>query len=94
MFSDYKNNNYKNNKDNNDYIVIVIIIIIIKKNNNNNNTNNNNDDIGGDSSVGRLVCVFLVERFAVRISTLAFCADAPYMCGSQKRSGKIMVGVP
>ena len=35
-------------------------------------------------SVGRLLCVCLVERFAVRISPLAFFADAPYMCGSQK----------
>ena len=45
---------------------------------------------GGDSSVGRLM---LVERFAVRKSPLAFFADAPYMCGSQKRSGKIILGV-
>ena len=50
-------------------ITIIIIIIIIA---------------WGDSSVGRLLCDFLVERFTVRISPLAFFADAPYMCGSQK----------
>ena len=27
------------------------------------------------------------------ISPLAFCADALYICGSQKRSGKIILGV-
>ena len=54
-------------------IIITITIIIIVA--------------GGDSSVGRLLCVFLVEKFAVRISPLAFFANAPYMCGSQKRSG-------
>ena len=59
-------------------IIMIIIIIIISR---------------GDSSVGRLLYVFLVERFTVRISTLAFFADAPYMCGSQKRSGKIILGV-
>ena len=50
--------------------------------------------IEGNSSVDRLLCVFLVERFAVRISPLSFFTDAPYMCGSQKRSGKIILGVP
>ena len=40
--------------------------------------------IRSDSSVGRLLCVCLVERFAVRVSPLAFFADAPYICGSQK----------
>ena len=48
----------------------------------------------GDSSVDKLLCVFLVKRFTVRISPLAFFADAPYMCGSQKCSGKIILGVP
>ena len=50
-------------------IIIILIIIVIAR---------------GDSSVGRLLRVCLVERFAVRISPLAFFADAPYMCGSQK----------
>ena len=40
----------------------------------------------GDSSVGRLLCVCLVERFAVRISPLAFFADTLYMCCSQKNT--------
>ena len=38
-------------------IIIILIIIIIA---------------WGDSSVGRLLCVFLIERFAIRISPLAF----------------------
>ena len=63
--------NHNNNNDNNN-------------DNNNNHNNNNNDGAQGDSSVVRLLYVFLVERFAVRISPLAFFADAPYMCGSQK----------
>ena len=52
-------------------IIIIIIIIIIAR---------------GDSSAGKLLCVFLFERFAVRISPLAFFVDAPYMCGSQKNA--------
>ena len=75
------NNNSNNNNSNNNNI-----------NNNNNNKNNNNNN-SSDSSVGRLLCVCLVKRFTVRISPLAFFADAPYMCGSQKRSGKIILGV-
>ena len=29
----------------------------------------------------RLLCFFLIKKFTVRISPLAFFADAPYMCG-------------
>ena len=63
-------------------------------NNSNNNNNNNNNNSRGDNLDGRLLCFFLVKKFAARISPLAFCADVPYMCGSQKYSGKIILGVP
>ena len=66
----------------------------------NNINNNDNKKIiiiitsQGNSSVGRLRCLFLVKRFTVRISPLALFVNALYICGSQRRSDKIILGVP
>ena len=75
-------------------MIIIIIIIILNANNNNDNNNNNNNNARGDSSVDRLLCVFLVERFAVRISPLAFLRTHLICAVRKKRSGKIILGVP
>ena len=64
-------------------MVLTFLFKLLMPNNNIWN-NNNNNNARGDSSAGRLLYVCLVEMFAVRISPLAFFADAPYMCGSQE----------
>ena len=48
---DFNSGNNNNNNTNN--------------NSNNDDNNNNNNNTRGDSSVGRLLCVCLAERFAV-----------------------------